>query len=160
MLHFGAKPPFSFEKFLELCRDLIPAQDIQVLEAVYSGNPPENCQIISRWLEFEIILKNELVKIRAVRKKIDPAKYLRPDECAGIGLHHVALAAQRNPSPLEAEKILDHERWNFLDELSFGHYFDLDCLIIYAYKLLILGRWEKIRNADREQLIEGLITKN
>lgn len=139
---------------------MIPAEDIQVLERISLGEPPKNYQLISRWLEFETTLKNELVKIRAVRKKIDPAKYLRPDRCAGISLHHVALAAQRSLSPLEAEKILDQERWNFLDELLFGHYFDLSCLIIYAYKLLILERWEKISNADKEQLIEGIITKN
>lgn len=138
---------------------MIPAEDLQVLERINLGEPLKNYQTINRWLEFETTLKNELVKIRAVRKKIDPAKYLRPDGSAGIALHHVALAAQRNPSPLEAEKILDRQRWDFLDELSFGRYFDLDCLIIYAYKLLILVRWEKIESVNKEKLIEDLITK-
>jgi hypothetical protein len=31
MLHFGMKPPFSFERFLEICDRLIPDKDFQVL---------------------------------------------------------------------------------------------------------------------------------
>jgi len=38
--------------------------------------------------------------------------------------------------------------------LSTGHYFDLDLLITYAYKLLILQRWENIREADKKILLE------
>ena len=51
--------------------------------------------------------------------------------------------------------MLDQARWAKLDELSFGHYFDLEALIIYAYKLRLLERWEKIRTADKERLLEN-----
>ena len=44
-------------------------------------------------------------------------------------------------------------RWKALEELSTGHYFDLDLLITYAYQLLILQRWENIRSADGKTLL-------
>lgn len=50
------------------------------------------------------------------------------------------------------EKILDEARWQVLDDLGFGHYFDMDSLILYAYKLKILERWEKIYTQDKERL--------
>ena len=161
MLHFGGKLPFSFETFLNKCNELIPQKDLEVLKSLRSeGLSSQKSQTIQKFLEFETLLRNELVRLRAVRKKVAPEKYLRPDGYAGISIYHIAVAAQRNPSPLEAEKILDHARWDFLDELSFGHYFDLDSLIIYALKLLILERWEKINNADKQALLEDLITTN
>lgn len=161
MLAYGAKPPFSIEAFLEKCGELIPQKDAQILRAAVSEKAYLLDEpVIKKWLDFETMLKNELVKIRAARKKIDPAKFLRPDGYAGPSLYHIALAAHRNPSPLEGERLLDRERWNSLDELSFGHYFDLDLLIIYAYKLLILERWERIKEADKKGLLEDLVAKH
>ncbi|MDP2937988.1 MAG: DUF2764 family protein [Candidatus Omnitrophota bacterium] len=160
MLHFAAKPPFSFEKFLQKCRESIPEKDAEVLENLtLEGSIAKERPIIRDWLSFNVTLRNELVKLRATRKKIDPTKYLRPDGYTGLSFYHIALAAQRNPSPLEGEKILDMERWNFLESLSFGHHFDLDFLIIYAYKLSILERWERINSAEESALLEEALKR-
>jgi len=154
LLHFGLRSQISFEKFLTRCREFIPQKDVEVLEDLPLPDAHRRVPlIIKKWRDFEAILRNELVKLRAGRKKKDPAKYLRPAGYAGSSVYHLALAAQRNPSPLEAERLLDYERWNFLEELSFGHYFDLDFLIIYAYKLLILERWERINLAEKDKLL-------
>jgi hypothetical protein len=158
MLHFGMKPPFSFERFLELCRQLIPNEDFGLLRAL--PQPEEylttgkSHPIILKWIEFDTGLRNELVKIRATRKHVDPATYLRPDGYSGSSLAPVSVAANINTSFLDAETTLDETRWKALDELATGHYFDLGFLITYAYKLLILERWEKIRNADKTFLLE------
>jgi len=157
MLHFMMKPPFTFEGLLDRCRQLIPEKDIKIIESVsiagaYTQEPPN--VMIKKWQEFDTELRNELVKIRAVRKKIDPAKYLRPDNAVNLEVAQIALHAHRIPSLLESEKTLDKARWNFLEELSIGHYFDIDLLIVYAYKLLILERWENIVSADSRRLLE------
>ena len=160
MLHFAAKPPFSFKEFLQRCRESIPEKDVEVLEGLtLEGSRAKERPIIRDWLSFDAMLRNELVKLRATRKKIDPTKYLRPNGYAGLSFYHIALAAQRNPSPQEGEKILDIERWNFLEGLSFGHHFDLDFLIIYAYKLLILERWERINSAKVSALLEEALKR-
>lgn len=160
MLHFGAKPPFSFEQFLGICRGLIPENDFKLLSALplpedYSQKPQH--PLIRKWVEFDIALRNELVKIRAARKHIEAAKYLRSDGYSGQSLAALASAAQRNPLLAEAEKMLDQARWNTLEELASGHYFDLDFLIIYAYKLLIVERWEKVRIADKTEQLEEVL---
>jgi len=158
MLHFGMKPPFSFERFLEVCCPLIPEKDFQLLRTLpqpeqYSEKGKRH-QIIQKWIEFDVALRNELVKIRATRKHIEPATYLRPDGYSGSSLAPAVMAANINTSVLDAEKTLDETRWKALEELATGHYFDLDFLITYAYKLLILRRWEKIRDADGTILLE------
>ena len=160
MLHFGTKAPFSYEKFLLMCKDLIPEEDIFVLEAIGRGS--EHIDRVSfptlrEWNRFDSAVKNELVKIRAARKHLDPAKYLRHEEYYDSSISHIAINAHRNPSILEAERMLDSERWHALDEISAGHYFDIDLLITYAYKLLILEKWDRVRAAEREQLLEKAI---
>lgn len=160
MLHFGARPPFSFGKFLEVCRCFVPEGDVVLLKRAaekppytYKGQQPA----LKRWFVFDTALRNELVKVRAVRRHADAAQYLRPDGYAGPSLAHTALSAHRAPSLLDAEKILDEARWSALDEIAAGHYFDLDALIVYALKLLILERWESINTADRRSCLEDAL---
>jgi len=157
MLSFGAPAPFSCAQFLERCAELISEDDHKVLRCLSVEEPSGVLSpVIKKWLRFNITLKNELVKVRSARKKVSAENYLRPDGYAEPSFYHLALAACRDPRPLEGEKILDIARWNFLDELSFGHYFDFDLVIIYAYKLLILERWERINTADRELLLRSV----
>ena len=158
MLHFGMKPPFSFERFLEVCRPFIPEKEFQLLRTLpqpeqyfEKGN---RHRITQKWIQFDVALRNELVKIRATRRHSEPATYLRPDGYSGSSLAPAVMAANIHTSVLDAEKTLDETRWKVLEELATGHYFDLDFLITYAYKLLILQRWENIRSADGMILLE------
>ena len=157
MLSFLAKPPFGWEDFLAKCRSLIPEDEFEILRRLSQaeigaadiwGSPS-----LKQWAGFEIALRNELVRSRAARKKIDPAKFLRLPDFQQAQVSHVALTAYRSSSILEAEKILDQARWNFLEELTFGHYFDFDYLLIYGLKLKILARWEKIQTQDKDNLL-------
>lgn len=158
MLHFGMKPPFSFERFCEMCYPLIPENDFQLLRTLPQ---PENYfekgkrhRIIQKWVEFDIALRNELVRIRAIKRHIEPVTYLRPDRYRGASLFPAITAATINTTVLDAEKTLDEARWKALEELTTGHYFDLAVLITYAYKLMILQRWENIRSAHGLLLLE------
>ena len=158
----GMKPPLGFARFLALCKDLIPDADLALLAALAVGDGipcagTENLTL-RRWRSFDTMLRNELVQIRASRKKADPAKYLRPDSCPESSYTaHMAINAYRKPSVLEAERSLDADRWRQLDELAAGHYFDLDTLVIYALKLLMLERWDKVNAANGRHLLEGAL---
>lgn len=152
MLHFGAKPPFSMEKFFSVCAELISQED---LEAVKNSLKDEGGD---RYHDFETALRNELVKIRAQRKHLDASGFLRRDGYADQWISHIALGAYRNPSVIDREKMLDLERWKFLEELSVGHYFDIELLMIYARKLSILEKWERVKAADAGKLLEEALT--
>lgn len=151
MLHFGAKPILSFERFLAMCEGLIPRSEAEVLKALNltaEGVAVAGNDTLKRWHEFDMALRNDLVRIRASRRRLDPSRYLRSDGYSEAHLYQIALQAYRNASLLEGEIALDQERWRFIDELTPGHYFDFDVLIIYGLKLLILEKWEKIHTAD------------
>jgi len=155
-LLFGMKPPFSYERFLENCRPFISGEDFLLLSnlpvTIDEYSKSVSHPTIERWLAFDTALRNELVKIRAASKKIDEARYVRGETPIDLAISHTAMSSHRSSSILEAEKILDEARWQALDDLGFGHYFDMDSLILYAYKLKILERWEKIYTQDKERL--------
>ncbi|MFH1441649.1 MAG: DUF2764 family protein [Candidatus Omnitrophota bacterium] len=157
-LYFGMKPPFNFEEFLKRCESIIPDKDLDITRRILLINDRreviEKNVVLNKWKMFDADLKNELVKIRARRKHIDPLKYLRSDRYVSPELIHILISISRNPSIIESEKLLDQIRWNFLDELVLGHYFDLGVLAAYALKLLLLEKWEKINTADKTVLLE------
>ncbi len=152
MLHFGAKPPFSTEKFFSVCAELISPEDLEALKNSLKDEGE------SRYHDFETALRNELVKIRAQRKHLDASKFLRRDGYADQWISHIAAGACRNSSVMDAERMLDLDRWRFLDELSMGHYFDIELLMVYARKLSILEKWERVRTADADKLLEEALT--
>ena len=121
---------------------------------------PAANEMVRRYREFELVLRNELVRVRAQRKHLDPAKYLRHDGFTESAIVHLIQAALRNLSILDAERLLDLARWECLEALNFGHYFDAEFLVIYAYKLLLLERWERIRAADKSRLLEEALSAN
>ncbi|MDD4940871.1 MAG: hypothetical protein PHE65_03120 [Candidatus Omnitrophica bacterium] len=160
MLQFGARPPFAFDRFIEMCRDMVPAQDLahirQCGDDAYLEQDAAH-PALAQWQAFETGLRNELAKIRAGRRKIDAHKYLRKSADADLELYHAALASHRMPSPLEAERFLDRQRWDMLDRVAAGHFFDSAALIVYALKLRILLRWDRIARADTQALLERIL---
>lgn len=159
LLLWGGKPSFSFEDFIRKCRGLIPesAREILRKSSVAGEYPKENTLPVTlkKWYGFDTALRNELVKLRSAHKLQDPLKYTRiPRGSVDYSMTRIAMAAHRNPAILEGERFLDQQRWCFLDELALGHYFDLDFLLVYALKLLILERWERINSADKSRLLE------
>lgn len=157
MLHFGEKAPFSLSDFVAKCEIFLPeeiAAALRLLSISGQYSTKSSNAVVIKWQAFDTAIRNELVRIRAMRKKIDASKYLRPDGHGNPSMAHIALVAQRSHSLLDAEKTLDLERWHFLDELSFGHYFDADALFIYALKLLILEKWHIINSTNGAEKLE------
>lgn len=161
MLHFSVNPTISLPVFLDRCAQLIPQQDLNFIKQViptnaYALDLPEN-SILLKWKEFDLALRNELVHARAARKKINAERFLRAGAPLDINITHIAQASLRQGSILEAERYLDLERWKLLDALVMGHYFDLDFLLIYALKLVILERWVKIGGSDKTEMAEKVL---
>jgi len=161
MLQFATKPPFSVNDFLNRCAEFIPQLDAQLIKQVVSTDAyllnVSGPEILLQWKEFDLALRNELVKARAVRKKVDPAKFSRGDPHFDMNITHIAQASLRHISILEAERYLDLERWKMLEQAAYGHYFDLDFLLVYSLKLVILERWVKIDACDKAELAEKVL---
>jgi len=163
MLQFPMKPPFSSERFLEVCCPLIPEKDCQVLRTLPQpedyGESSTRLPVIRQWVEFNVALRNELVKVRAAKRHLEPGPFLRPGSSRGSFFAPAGVGAHMTGSLLDTEKAIDETRWKLLDALATGHYFDLEFLIIYAWKLRILERWENIQHANGPVLLAQVLQR-
>jgi len=151
MLHFDGPPPFSVGKFLEESgRLLAPPDHEQIRLTLSAEGEPENPRhpFGAAWQDFERRLRNELVCDRAAALNKDPDDFFRGERGADHLIRQAVMDAIKSSDPLEAEKILDRARWQKLDEMLLGHYFDLEFLIAYAVKLSILERYRKIGSPE------------
>lgn len=141
MLHFGMKPPFSYPDFLSL------------------WEPGSHSDLLKEWERFNKSLANELVRTRAVKRGKDPNKYLRDSDGLDPFIAPLAHWATNQDSPMEAELYLDKIKWEKIEELKAGHYFDIEYLIAYGLQLQILERWDKINSGDGVEILERLAGK-
>jgi hypothetical protein len=91
--------------------------------------------------------------MRAGKKGIDSEKYIVSGSLE-TGIIEIAREAFAAPAPLDAELILNKARWEYLEMLEAGHYFDLGKLIIYFLRLQILQRKAQI-NTEKGKAVFG-----
>jgi len=108
-----------------------------LLKSNLEGNEaPGICEAYSEW---EMSLRNDLVRLRAGKQNLDADEYCREAEPV-YGTARIAAEAFMMDSPLKAELYLDKCRWLRIDELASGHLFDIEFIRSYRMKLLILER--------------------
>jgi hypothetical protein len=160
MLEWGAKPLISHTDFLGRCREQLTKDDIKIIERVTLG-PFEDIEdpfpALKAWKKFDFTLRNEIARHRAVKFTKDPLQYVRGEYYSDPFISGFAHWAVTQDSPIEAESYLDRARWDRIEELEKGHYFDIEYLIAYALKLQILERWVRINKENGMQILQGLL---
>ena len=145
-LLFHTQPALTTAQFLEICSISLKKVDLDLLRRLDLGQPQKAALkpgsgpvVLTRWQTWEINLRNALARLRAKNRSFVAEPFLQ-QAAEDYSAVLAAQAAFEEPSPLRAEELLDQARWQFLEQQTGGHYFDLSSLIIYALKLQILER--------------------
>jgi hypothetical protein len=151
-LSYGQPSPMTSPGLRELCRELMTTADAALLDlcvldpfaatATDSGEvavSADSSPLISGWLAWERSLRLALAKFRGQKLKRDISQLAEPSADA-LDAIAVAKAAVAIDSPLEAELFLDRARWDAVEQLQNGNYFDRDTVYGYMFKLLLLER--------------------
>lgn len=160
-LKFGAAPRLTPGEFLRRCAAQISPAHYRILAEVelFQAQPAKTgLALLDRWHDRERTLRNALAVVRAKRLGVTAAGHLRdfrPDpRLAEIARHLLAL-----DSPLAADEDLDRVRWRFLEDLAFGHHFDLETLVVYLLKLRILERRARFDPAVGAALLDRMLAQ-
>ena len=141
MLSYDIEKPMTEEEFFDSCGSILTEKDYKIVKNAKlipfeenSANP-----VLEKWNSWERSLRNELVKMRAGRKSQDSEKYIAS---GGVetGTIEIAREAFQASNPLDAESIINKARWDYLEMLEAGHYFDLGKIIIFFLKVQVLQR--------------------
>lgn len=132
--------------FLCRCTGQLTPGELQSLKDTLSA-PKEtdlrSLSVAARWDNHERALRRELARLRTAR--LGGAARSRADEDGSHPDARFAAARAFDHESIRAAEVeLDRVRWRFLDELEFGHYFDLERLFLYGLKLRLLERWAKL----------------
>ena len=160
MLFPDGKPPMSVAQFDEDAARLMDEKSARQLRSVTLYNPDEKNlpAAAEKFYDWENALRNSWLDVRK-RFRADAGDFKRgnPDFYSEIA---PALNQAANTTDLlEAEKILDRLRWNQLDNLAAGHYFDLDFLAIYRLKLQILAKYTNRTAEQGNQALENILAE-
>ena len=150
-LNFSEKPPFSYEAFLQYAATLLSKDEVKLLASLklYKAElPKDSPQVVKAWQEEEVYLRNELSVLRARKLRKDAEKWKKESDLFSSWQQKRLEEIMALPDAWEKEKALNFLRWQKLDDLQAGHYFDLRALIIYALKLQII---EKQNTLDEEK---------
>lgn len=125
----------------------------------------ENCaqslpggEFLSRWVAMEVTLRNSLAEARANALGLEPTDYFVAADLADstIDLKQTITEWQGSvgENPVEAQKILDRARWDWISQ--HGGYFSFgdDELAAYAAKLSIACRWKRLADEIEKKQAE------
>ncbi len=136
--------PPTLKWFLEEARKwLSPSDYMNVASAGirHYKTSPSRTKSAARYAAFEYKLRYELAQYRKAKKEDHEYR-----------LQGFSQSLVKEGNPLEIEKKLILKRWAFLDELEFGHYSDVDFLVITALKIQLL---ERLVSFDKDKGLEA-----
>lgn len=175
VITFDGEPPMSTEEFLADCQKLLHHEDyflvhkllskdvidyyfLQKIQKDHSAIVAMDIAAFQKGLRFNRSFRNEMAAYRAERAGKDPLKYIRGDRDPDPAITEIIHQAGKASDPLEADRIINKARWDFFDEMQTGHYFDLQFIILYGLKLMILERYHVI-NSDKGKAVFEEIKK-
>lgn len=153
----NAPLPITEERFMELCRRFLGNKALEKLESL-SLLPPRDCPeagagLPEQWSSNERDLRLALAKVRAekMKKPFDAGNRILP-----AALLRVASAALEQENPMEAERLLDRHRLEFLETLRPMDSFSEDYLFYYRLRLGLLLRVRQFDAAAGEEAYRNL----
>ncbi len=156
-LDFGVTPPISSNDLLDKCHRELTKDELDILTPILTQDEADivvDHDLFKKCQAFNHHLRNEIAYFRSQRAGKDPALYLRGERLADPFFVEVINQAAKSINPLEAEKILDRQRWQFLDDVGRFEYFSFNFLVTYALKLIILERYEAIGSPQGRAVFE------
>ena len=138
MLRFDGQCPFDTDSFLEQCKNQVTSRDYQTIVSALSGRSSSH-PFLKKWQHFSSMVKKELNDQRSKKLGLSVHTY-RNEGDKEFRIGETVRQALSNENALEAELALLSLKWNYLDEISALHYFDVEALLSYAVKLQLLER--------------------
>jgi hypothetical protein len=158
-IRLGEKVPISEEIFLQLAEDTLGPEEYRViLRSRWGSIEPTGSTFADRILSWEKELRRELAKARLAGLGSSSPQAL-PESDGHDVLLEKARTALSLDSPLAAENYLNSLRWSFVEEMSVSHFFDLEALIAYYFKLQLALRQDKFQKAAGQEVFDKVYEK-
>jgi len=134
-LIFGQESYIDRERFLDEAKKWLSGKDFSTISGVslndFYPRDGDN-EVLAKYKNFERTLREGIASFRKNESRTGTSFNLNLNE----------------GTPLEIERTLLHLRWEFIESLEEGHFFDLEILILHFLKTQVL---ERLLTFDREK---------
>ena len=146
-LDFDKPLTIDREWFLDEAKKWLTDKDLKILKSI----DMDNFSVLSSDTD---IIKEQKAFEEALRKDLKEARIIRRDNLDEKPPKQIRDVFQK-ANPLEMEKALLKKRWDFIEEIDFGYHFDLNALIFYFLKLMILERLSSFNKEEGAHVFEN-----
>ena len=139
-LYFEKEPTISIDNFLEEAATSLSRRDYAILSRVRYNSTDSGIskpRLLKEYIQQELQFRTELAAWRKAQK-----------EGVDYKTESFPVSLVREGNPLEIERALLKRRWDLISQVEHDFHFDLECLILYYFKLQIL---EKLSSYDKEE---------
>jgi len=157
-INFDSKSAMSVEDFLSSCDEMLSKKDGLIVRELIESEEQRSLanQTCEVWTNFDNAFKNQMACCRAKKQGKDPMDYIRGNQPDDVELEEVTEDALKQENLLDAEKIIDKKRWQYMEDLEQYHFFDFANIIIYGLKLQILEKYKRVSSDEGKQVLEEL----
>lgn len=157
----GDPPPMTVEDFCTRSATVLEEEDRRELDLVLEGRSGEGASTFARkWHALDTQIRNALARVRAGRRSVDAAAYLRDHEGFVVSIEKAVTDAYTKPNPMETERAIDRCRWTLLNDLAREEPFGLSAVLSFAVRLQIASRWAGLVIETGGQRVDELIEDN
>lgn len=166
MLDFQ-RPSFDggVRAFDGMCRNSLKAEDAGFLSEVTLENPPVrkiDSRVHSMFILWDTNLRNAIAN--AAMPGGNARKYLQKEEDFFSGIDSIVQNAAAKDDPLERDRVIDQARFDKIEELAALNRFDMEFLVAYRMKLLIIEKYAALSveqgEANFDILIQEILEEN
>lgn len=108
---------------------------------------------LAAWVAWEVALRNALAESRAKTLDLEVEAYLVVPQIGDADADFADLLTEVSAAgdPLAAMQAVDRARWAWLDEHEAWFSFGNDELAVYAARLMLMVRWQRLAKAQAEK---------
>ena len=114
---------------------------------------------LAEWVRWEVALRNALAEARARALDLEAENYLVVPQLGDPDVDFTRLLNEQSAAsdPLGAMRAVDRARWDWLGEHEAWFTFGDDELAVYAARLVLMGRWQRLAKAQaRDEQAESV----
>ena len=163
MVRLGDGPPLSDSDFLEACRTIVSARDMELIQASTLDRSELGIhnRFLDSWISYLKSFHYELDEQRARKLSLDQQRFRNP-EGRDPWISDAVRTIMAASDPLQAELLMLHSHWNRIEMLVGLHAFDVEVLMAWRLKALISARGALFvpleGNAEFKRLFSNLQT--
>ncbi len=116
-LTLDGPPPYTAERFAELCRSQLSVGDAEAVAAVM-GESASDHPLAAKWRDIDTQIRNAVAAERARLHGQDAARWRRPADGCSLYWVNRAVAAFQEKDVARRERLLDQVRWDAAGDIT------------------------------------------